>query len=323
MRATLLLLTFNQESFVREAALSCLAQDCEPIEIIFSDDASSDQTFQVLQEIAQSYTGPHRLIVRRNETNAGIGEHYNQLIELAGGSLLVTAAGDDVSEVSRVRTVLAAWDQADQVPDLISSDLVSIGDRGETLHRITVDDLNGWQSPSQWLNQRPYVVGAGHAFTKRLHQRFGPFLKHLSYEDQVMALRASCLGGGLTIREPLVKYRAGGLSGRQKSFENGEAYRRYLLKRHSSHLGMYEQVQADLTMFGMPELFPRKMRARLTRARVFVAMLQAPSMRVRMGIVRQYPSKNVSAFVACMQAFSIASAPGLFAWRSRVFTSRP
>jgi glycosyltransferase involved in cell wall biosynthesis len=323
MRATLLLLTFNQESFAREAALSCLAQDCEPIEIIFSDDASSDQTFQVLQEIAQSYTGPHRLKVRRNETNAGIGEHYNQLIDLAGGSLLVTAAGDDVSEVSRVRKVLAAWDQANQVPDLISADLVSIGESGETLRRIMVDDLSDWQSPEQWLKKRPYVVGAGHAFTKRLHQRFGPFLKHLSYEDQVMALRASCLGGGLTIREPLVKYRAGGLSGREKSFENGEAYRRYLLKRHSSHLGLYEQVQADLMMFGTPESFPRKMRARLARASVFVAMLQAPSTRVRLGIVRQHFFKNIISCVACIQALPIASAPGLFAWRSRAFTLRP
>ena len=77
-RASLLLLSYNQEGTIRTAAQACLAQECEPIEIIFSDDASTDASFQILQEIGEAYRGPHQLKVQRNDSNFGIAGHYNQ-----------------------------------------------------------------------------------------------------------------------------------------------------------------------------------------------------------------------------------------------------
>ena len=56
-RASLLLLAYNQERYVEEAARSCLAQECEPLEIVFSDDASSDRTHEILTAIAADYRG--------------------------------------------------------------------------------------------------------------------------------------------------------------------------------------------------------------------------------------------------------------------------
>ena len=80
-RASLLLLAYNQERYAEEAARSCLAQESEPLEIVFSDDASSDRTHEILATIAAEYRGPHRVVVRRNETNLGITGHYNRLVE--------------------------------------------------------------------------------------------------------------------------------------------------------------------------------------------------------------------------------------------------
>ncbi len=101
---SLLLLACNQQSTARAAALSCsLAQDCEPLEIVLSDDASTDATFAELQAAAADYRGPHRVRTRRNEVNLGIGAHYNRLIAETRGALLVTAAGDDISLPQRVQ----------------------------------------------------------------------------------------------------------------------------------------------------------------------------------------------------------------------------
>ena len=96
-RASLVLLAYNQERYVEEAARSCLAQESEPLQIIFSDDASSDRSHAILQSVAAAYRGPHRLVVRRNETNLGIGAHDNRLVAESCGELLITAAGDDIS----------------------------------------------------------------------------------------------------------------------------------------------------------------------------------------------------------------------------------
>lgn len=58
---TLLVFAFNRSALVAAAVRSCLAQACEPREIVLSDDASTDDTFAVLQALAAAYQGLHRV----------------------------------------------------------------------------------------------------------------------------------------------------------------------------------------------------------------------------------------------------------------------
>jgi glycosyltransferase involved in cell wall biosynthesis len=307
LRATLILLAFNQEAFIRKAALSCLAQDCEPIEIIFSDDASTDGTYAIFEQLASEYLGPHRLVVRRNTSNLGIGGHYNLLCEVSRGLLLVTAAGDDISEPHRVRRLLQAWDSQNGEPDLISSYLTRMSSDGALSDVIKVDDLSLWRSPEQWLAKRPFVIGAGHAFTKRLHQKFGPFSSQLSFEDQVMSLRASCLGGGVTVAEPLVKYREGGVSSRVSIDSSSTNKRKALFRRHSQQIALYTQIYTDLISANKESLFSRKYVWRLSRSVVFLEMLKAQSVGSRIKVVRKHLFENPAAFIASIQSFLIAN----------------
>jgi glycosyltransferase involved in cell wall biosynthesis len=298
-------LAFNQEAFIREAALSCLAQDCEPIEIIFSDDASTDKTFDILQQIANAYRGPHKLIVRRSPSNLGIGLHYNQLIETAQGLLLITAAGDDISEPHRVRKLLQAWDSKNGEPDLISSYLTRMDAVGALFEKIVVDDLALWNSPEKWLEKRPFVVGAAHAFTKRLHQKFGPFMKQLSFEDQIMALRASCLGAGITVPEPLVRYRDGGVSARPQLGVPADRLK-VLLRRHAQQVALYTQVHSDLIEVNKEHLFSKKYVWRLSRSVIFLEMLSATSFAQRTKVLRKHLLTNPATFLASVQSFFLS-----------------
>jgi glycosyltransferase involved in cell wall biosynthesis len=311
LRATLILLAFNQEAYIREAALSCLAQDSEPIEIIFSDDASSDGTYAVLEQIASEYRGPHRLVVRRNTSNLGIGGHYNLLCEISQGLLLITAAGDDISEPHRVRRLLQAWDSRNGEPDLISSYLTRMDSVGTLSDTLKVDDLSLWSSPEQWLAKRPFVIGAAHAFTKRLHHKFGPFSSQLSFEDQVMSLRASCLGGGVTVAEPLVSYRDGGISSRvtinSSSANKPVNKHKVLVRRHSQQIALYTQIYADLLSVNKESLFSRKYVWRLSRSVVFLEMLKAHSIGSRFKVVQKHLLENPAAFIASIQSFLVAN----------------
>jgi hypothetical protein len=96
--------------------------------------------------------------------------------------------------------------------DLIASDLQDLNAQGEGGETLRVDDLAQWRNASDWAAQRPYVVGAAQAFTRRLFTQFGPYLPNVVYEDQINTLRALLMGGALTIAEPLVQYRRGGAS---------------------------------------------------------------------------------------------------------------
>ncbi len=282
-RISLVLFAFNQRELVREAVESCFAQDSEPLEILLSDDASTDGTTELLEELASGYRGPHRVRVRRNPTTLGIGEHYNQAIQAAAGELIVTAAGDDVSLPHRVRTLARAWDEAGNTVDLVASSLIDLSRDGKPLGTLKVDDLSNWKTPEQWLRKRPKVIGASHAFTRRLHQHFGNFRKDLVYEDQIMAFRASCQGGGITIDEPLVSYRRGGMSHPERLL-SPSALREWTQLRHERQRSQYLQVQADLERIGRSDLWQGKPQRRLRQSELTLALLPPSSLGTRLAI---------------------------------------
>src|SRR5438309_837758 len=88
---------FNQERFIREAVEAAFAQTYSPVEIILSDDCSEDRTFDIMREMIGAYHGPNRVILNRNPVRRSIGGHFNRIIEISHGELILAAAGDDVS----------------------------------------------------------------------------------------------------------------------------------------------------------------------------------------------------------------------------------
>jgi cellulose synthase/poly-beta-1,6-N-acetylglucosamine synthase-like glycosyltransferase len=69
---SILLIAYNQEKQIADAVRSALAQTYTPLEIIISDDASSDATFTTIEAAIAGYRGPHKVIARRNAANQGI-----------------------------------------------------------------------------------------------------------------------------------------------------------------------------------------------------------------------------------------------------------
>lgn len=99
---TLVIVTYNQERFVREAVEGAFAQTYSPLEIILSDDCSPDGTFAILEEMAEAYRGPHRVRAVRTPQNLGIIQHVLMRGREAAGEIVVMGAGDDISKPERV-----------------------------------------------------------------------------------------------------------------------------------------------------------------------------------------------------------------------------
>ena len=75
---TFALIAYNQENFVEEAISGALSQTYQPLQIVLSDDGSTDRTFELMKRAAQEYSGPHDVVVNQNEENRGIGAHINR-----------------------------------------------------------------------------------------------------------------------------------------------------------------------------------------------------------------------------------------------------
>lgn len=278
-RTSLILLACNQAATVRAAAESCLAQQGEPLEIVLSDDASSDDTYAQLCAVAQAYRGPHHVRARRNPANLGIGAHYNRLIDETHGDLLVTAAGDDISLPQRVERLVAAWRAGGERAELIASDCISLAPDGTLGARIVNDDL-ALCSVDGWCRRRPFTVGATHAFTRRMMQRFGPFVPDLWYEDIVMGLRAIMTGGALTVPEALVHYRSGG-SSRPMLAANGAELVARARRQNRRVLAEIEQHTRDARTAGFETQVAAALAPTLARERYLESMIDAPDNRAR------------------------------------------
>lgn len=273
---SVLLITYRQRDTIAAALRSVLAQTYSPLEIIASDDASGDGTWEALCAAAEGYAGPHRLRLNRNEINVGIGAHLGRLAQMAEGELLVVAAGDDLSLPHRCERLVQAWLERGRRPDLIASALADIDAQGRVLGEIVPDDLSAYTSLAQWAGRPPHVVGAAQAWTKRLFDRFGPLPAGTVAEDLVMVFRAIGSGGAITLREPLVQYRRGGISRRRRSLHAREVVER-LLKNNRHALVEAEQMLKDARRMDRCDEVGAHLERTLARERFIAALFGAGS----------------------------------------------
>jgi glycosyltransferase involved in cell wall biosynthesis len=279
-RITLVVLAYRQAQFIDDAVRSALAQQCEPIEVLLSDDASPDSTHEQMRALADAYRGPHQVVVRRNERNLGIGAHFNEVVRAARGELIVLMAGDDLSLPERVARVAQAWDASQQRLDLVASHLIDMSPDGLDVGEVRVDDLAQCRSVEDWARRRPYIVGAAHAFTRRCFDRFGPLRPDVSHEDQVNLLRAVCGGGACTIDAPLVRYRQGGVSDRMRHF-SAEQFMARARRVNAAHLALHQQWLADARTAGHEAVVADAIRRDDLRERFLQAVLGAPDLAAR------------------------------------------
>ena len=88
---TFALFAYNQEKFIEEAVLGVFYQTYSPLEIILSDDGSSDNTFEIMSRMASEYVGPHTIVLNRNQPNIGLIQHVNKVVdEISKGEIVVS-----------------------------------------------------------------------------------------------------------------------------------------------------------------------------------------------------------------------------------------
>ena len=208
---TFALFAYNQERFIKDAIEAALAQDYSPLEIIFSDDCSTDNTFEIMNKFAEKYSGPHVIKLNKNTRNLGIADHINVVMKMVTTDFVVVAAGDDVSEQNRTSEMVKVWLSSKGGILSVHSSSTEIDENGvltgnlrKGCEDIVLNDINTHVAYNYG------VLGATHAWDMRLIRQFPPILSCVINEDVILPARASLLGGRVEyIDKPLVKYRVG------------------------------------------------------------------------------------------------------------------
>jgi hypothetical protein len=212
-RVAVALCTHNGAAFVAEQVRSILAQSEQPVQLVLSDDASTDDTIAIVErELAAAPA--IELIVLRNSPALGVTRNFEQAVRATSAELIALSDQDDVWHPDRVRR---AVDQFVARPELtlLHSDARLIDDFGAELpgslfgsiaftanEQREVHDGKAFRT----LLRRNVVTGATAVFRRTLLDAAVPFPTPWVH-DEWLAIIASITGRVDFVPDQLIDYR--------------------------------------------------------------------------------------------------------------------
>jgi glycosyltransferase involved in cell wall biosynthesis len=226
------LCTHNGARFVEEQVRSILGQSVPPVEIVLSDDASTDDT--VARVVALVEPSGVRLTVLSNVPALGVTRNFEQAILACTGEIIALSDQDDVWHPDRLERVLGRF-AADPGLLLLHGDAVLVDERGEPLRHTLFESLEVSDDEITEIEQgrafaallrRNLVTGATAVFRRALVDAAVPFPAAWVH-DEWLAVIAATIGRVGVTRERLVDYRQHGANeiGAQKRSLTGKVRR--------------------------------------------------------------------------------------------------
>jgi hypothetical protein len=134
-RVTVLIPTYNRAHWVGGAIESVLAQTHRDFHLVVSDNASTDNT----REVVARYDDPRLTYVRR-DVNCGLNEHYNSWFRRVESEYLFIVPDDDRLLPDAVEATVAALD-ADPNAGLVHGQVDVVDERGAVI--AAAHDMTG------------------------------------------------------------------------------------------------------------------------------------------------------------------------------------
>ena len=200
--------THNGEPFIAQALESLLAQEHGEIEIVVSDNASTDRTPDIVRDFMRRDS---RIRLERSEQLVTAPQNFNRVFALSSGPLFMWAADDDLWDPAYVRRCVAAL-AADPEAVMASTRLRFIDPAGTVLDsdygRYDNPDLSSRSATRRiqiLLRRGGFYQVYGLARREAL-LRTGLF-RDVHGPDVVLTFELAMLGPVLLVPEPLFFYR--------------------------------------------------------------------------------------------------------------------
>ncbi|VXC81003.1 glycosyltransferase [Pseudomonas sp. 9Ag] len=107
-KVSVMMPTYNAESFISEALDSILSQDYSDFQIVVSDDASTDGTASIIRRYKEKF--PDKIIAIFNSVNLGVTANCNLALKYCDGDYVSLFAGDDVMLSGKLSRQVALMD---------------------------------------------------------------------------------------------------------------------------------------------------------------------------------------------------------------------
>ena len=213
------LCTHNGARYVREQVTSILAQTLLPIEIVVSDDASSDDTLAIIRSTVAEWAASGletsvQLVVLENTRPLGVTANFEQAIRATSGSLVALCDQDDRWRSDRLESATAQFTKRADL-DLLFTDARLIDGDGGVLPATLLSTLEVGPRDRSVVHsgealklfiRRNLATGATVMFRRGVLTEALPFPRTWVHDEWLATLTA-CLGRVDLLDEALVDYR--------------------------------------------------------------------------------------------------------------------
>lgn len=241
-----LVLSYNNAQFVRAALDSILSQTFADFEVVFLDDASTDDSVN----IAKSYDD-RRIRIYQHDKNRGLTPSYNEAVSLCRGDFISNLDSDDAITPSKTEKQLNVFRNMPNV-EVVGTYIEVIdetGARHKDAHIIEgiINVPQDFNAISNWIGKNN-LPRSSTMMAKSLHQRVGPNqLGMVRAPDYDLWVRALASGTRFySIHEPLTLYRQ-----HSKGLTYGDPTATYLELAYSfiKHLVPLMELRSDYQSF--------------------------------------------------------------------------
>jgi glycosyltransferase involved in cell wall biosynthesis len=194
---SVVLCTYNGAAFLPAQIESILSQSYAPLELIISDDASTDATPSILRQ----YEKHPAIRVFYQEKNIGLTANFSFAARQARGELIAFSDQDDIWMKNKIGILVEAIGTS----PLVYSDSLLVDDSGESLHK-KLSDLKKMYTgdDSRGFVLYDCVWGHGMLITKQLLRRSMPMPAGVHHD--VWITFQALLNGGITYHDEVLTY---------------------------------------------------------------------------------------------------------------------
>ena len=130
-RISVAMASYNGARYIEQQLQSIIGQTRQPDEVVICDDNSSDDTFEIIQNVGRDCPFPLRLL--RNETRQGSTRTFQSAVQQCTGDVIALCDQDDFWLPDKLATLGQAFETDDQLglvftdAEVVDEDLAPLG----------------------------------------------------------------------------------------------------------------------------------------------------------------------------------------------------
>lgn len=225
MKLAIVLITYNQEEFIREALDGIRLQTRQPNEVVIADDGSPDNTAEIIKAYVKEYGLEERWRLLMSPYNRGINENLQNAIDHTTSDIILPIAGDDVALKNRVETVGRIFSENLNTFHIVTSAYI-IDETGKNIGVVNHNNKIFNNPLAAIKNGLPNTSSCGLAFRREIIDIFGKLPLDIPNEDGQLLFRGIIYGGLFASSEKTIKYRIHNKSASSwlRNFLSNDAY---------------------------------------------------------------------------------------------------